>query len=96
MGSPPPSAGVSVTETSAFGPSQKQATVCGFGFGLPRIKIGISITLPFSFPPAIPLPHIALALSCDPNAPVKVDAGLKWGAGRKPNVLPDPDDDDST
>jgi len=96
MGSPPPSPGVTPTAGASFGPAQKQATICGFGLGLPRITIGLSIVLPFTFPPKIPLPHIAFALQCDPNNPVKVDTGLAWGAGRVPNADPDPDDDDSS
>lgn len=95
MGSPPPSPGVSTSASADFGPSTTAATICGFKIGLPRIKIGLSIVLPFKFPPDIPLPYLAFALTCDPNDPIKVDSGLKWGAGRVPNALPDPDDDDS-
>jgi hypothetical protein len=93
MGSPPPDNGPSVTPDAGFAPSQTVASVCGFAFSIPRLKLGLSIVLPFS--PAIPFPHLALALTCDPNNPIKVDSGLSWGAGRTPNVDPDPDDDEN-
>ena len=95
MGSPPPQAGVGVTSDVGFAPATTAASICGFAIGIPRLKIGLSIILPFSFPPSIPLPHLSFALTCSINEPVKVDSGVPWGAGRKPNVDPDPDDDEN-
>jgi hypothetical protein len=85
--STPPSAGITFPET-------KKAGICGMQLPSP-VQIKFIIPLPIiKFPPKIPLPFIALKLSCDLSHPVDVTAGLKlpYGGARANNSGTDFDD----
>lgn len=101
MGSPPPEnfppPTVPTLGASFATPSATVALPCGLSASIPSwlLKLGISISLPFAFPPAFPKLNLRFKLTCDPNNPVDVSGGLSWGAGRASNVPPDPDDHES-
>lgn len=62
---------------------------CGFNFdfALPAVNVSFDLSLFFS----LPFPFLALKLTCDPNNPIDLSAGLKPGGGRVSTALPDPD-----
>jgi hypothetical protein len=69
-----------------------KASLCEFSLKFPNIKIPPEFTLPeIPFPPPLPIPKLSFELSCDPNKPIDITAGLKFGGGRIPCVMPDPD-----
>lgn len=87
-GPPPTPAGVSINV--GLTPSLPAVALCGFG--IPPIGFKFSLSLGgLSFPPAIPIPFLQLALNCDLTNPLSVNAGLAYGGGRTPNADPDPD-----
>jgi hypothetical protein len=89
-GPPPAAPGASVDAGLADSPTA--ASLCGFKFP-PEIFFKFGFKLPsINFPPPLPIPHIQLALNCDLNNPLSVDAGLSYGGGRSSNADPNPDD----
>jgi len=99
MGFPPPPAGppptppgVSLDAGLADAPDAK--SLCGFKFP-PTLFFKFGFVIPsfgIQFPPPLPTIKLSLALNCDLNNPLSVDAGVKWGGGRTPNADPNPDD----
>lgn len=60
-----------------------KASLCEFSFKFPDIKIPPVFNLPdIPFPPPLPIPKLAFSLSCDPNKPIDITAGLAFGGGR--------------
>jgi hypothetical protein len=95
VGSPPPESFPSPSPTAGtkFGtPAETLALPCGITLAIPPFVLGVSLTLPFQFPPALPTLNLHFKLSCDPTNPLDVTGGLAWGAGRTSNAPPDPDD----
>lgn len=69
-----------------------KASLCEFSFTLPSFPIPpVFVLPPIPFPPPLPIPKISFSLSCDPNKPIDISAGIAWGGGKIPCVLPDPD-----
>lgn len=69
-----------------------KASLCDFSLKLPNIKIPPSFKLPpLPFPPPLPIPKLSFTLSCDLNKPIDISAGLKFGGGKIPCSIPDPD-----
>lgn len=101
MGSPPPEnfpPPAAASSGDSFAAPAATAGTCGISLAPPRFVFGVSLALPFAFPPKPPSLNLSFKLSCDPTNPVDVSGGLAWGAGRESNVPPDPDDteDDPT
>ena len=70
------------------------ASLCEFSLKLPNIKIPPVFNLPpIPFPPPFPIPKLSFTLSCDLNKPIDISAGLPFGGGKIPCVLPDPDEE---
>jgi|SRR6267378_2667040 len=93
MGSPPPENFSPPSANAAIDfPPSPTASPCGFQIGIPRFAFGFKLPV-FGFPPSIPRPFIAFALSCKLPNPVDITAGanLPFGGGRTPNTEPDPD-----
>lgn len=92
---PPPALaipGLSFGASVGLPPSLPAVSLCGFSFP-PKLlfKFGFTLPVTLSFPPPLPIPHLSLSLNCNLSNPIGVTAGLKWGAGRTSNALPDPD-----
>lgn len=86
-------------EFGKLGESKVVASVCGFGIKIPNIPIPpISIALPdiLSLIPKIPFPKFAFALTCDPNNPIDITAGLEFGGGRIPCADPPSDPEETS
>lgn len=83
-------------EFGKIGEGKVLASICGFSLKIPDIPIPpVSIRLPSlaDLLPKIPIPTLSFALSCDPTKPIDITAGLPFGGGRIPCVLPDPDEE---
>ncbi len=70
------------------------ASVCDFKLRIPNLPIPPKFKLPpIPFPPPLPIPKLSFTLSCDLNKPIDISAGLKFGGGKIPCVLPNPDEE---
>lgn len=67
------------------------ASVCGIDFTIPTFAVPPAISIPFQFPPPFPFPKLNFKLSCDPNDPIDISAGLENGGGRIACLDEDPD-----
>ena len=82
-------------EFGKLGDGEVVASICGFSLKIPDIFPPISINLPSleDLLPKLPFPKLSFALSCDPNNPIDITAGLEFGGGRLPCQLPDQDNE---
>lgn len=72
------------------------ASICGFSLGLPKFPIPPKLKLPALPIPPLPIPRLSFQLTCDPNKPIDVSAGLSFGGGKLPCSDPNPDDEEAT
>lgn len=84
----------SIDLTADFNGPSINASLCNFSIQLPRFSFGLVIP-PFQFPPTIPFPTLAFALSCDLSKPIDVSVGLGPGGGRIACFDEDPDLEDT-
>lgn len=77
------------------GEGEVVASICGFDLTLPDIDIPPKFFLPsIDFPPPFPIPKLAFSLTCDPDKPIDITAGIEFGGGRIPCYVPNEDDED--
>lgn len=82
-------------EFGAIGSFDVSAQICNFSRKLPNIPLPPQFILPdIDFPPKLPIPKFSFALSCDPNKPIDLSAGIAWGGGRISCTIPGDDDVD--
>lgn len=84
-------------EFGAIGEGEVVASICGFSLALPDIPIPpIKVTLPpiDLLLPKLPFPKLNFVLSCSPDKPIDITAGLEFGGGRVPCVISSDDDEE--
>ncbi len=82
-------------EFGAVGSFEVTAEICNFSLHVPNIPLPPQFILPaIDFPPPLPIPKVSFALSCDPNKPIDLSAGIAFGGGRIPCTIPSDEDDD--